>query len=197
MERAKFAVFVSGTGSNLRALVQRQETDLQWPAAIAAVVSNKPECQGVAFAVSKGLPVFARSPKEYATKADFEQAVLEFLTQQGIEYIALAGYMRLVGSVLLDAFPNHIFNIHPSLLPAFPGKQAVQDAFDAGVEDTGVTVHYVDAGMDTGPIVAQVPVQVDKSKGIEELYRRIHSVEHQLYGDVIGRVVERDRAEHS
>lgn len=189
IEKANLAVFVSGTGSNLRALYKRQYEDKTWPATIVAVVSNKPDCLGARFANEAGIPLFAHSPKEFASKEDYEKHILSFLKEAKVDYIALAGYMKLVGPVLLDAYPKRILNIHPSLLPAYPGKQAVQDAWDDGASVTGVTVHYVDEGIDTGQVIAQNPVSVAGIETVDELYTRIHEVEHQFYGDVLAKVV--------
>ncbi|QQE78566.1 phosphoribosylglycinamide formyltransferase [Alicyclobacillus sp. SO9] len=188
-KKANLAVFVSGTGSNLRALYKRQYDDSTWPVAVTAVVSNKPDCLGAQFAGEAGIPLFAHSPKEFASKEDYENNILSFLKEQNVDYIALAGYMKLIGAVLLNAYPKRIINIHPSLLPAYPGKQAVQDAWDDGASVTGVTVHYVDEGIDTGQVIAQQPVAVAGIDSLDELYTRIHEVEHQFYGDVLGQVV--------
>lgn len=186
--KTRWAVFVSGTGSNLRALVEREQTDSTWPAEIVAVVSDKPQCSAVAFAQSEGIPVFAENPRTFASVEAFEGQVLSFLRDSQVEYIALAGYMRIVREVLLKAFSNRILNIHPALLPSFPGKQAVLDAYTAGVDKTGVTVHLVDEGVDTGPILAQVTVEIHRELGLDALYDAIHRAEHKLYGDVIAKV---------
>jgi len=187
--KARLAVFVSGAGSNLRALAAHSTGDDAWPARIVAVVSDKPQCAGVAFAREAGISVYAHSPGNFASAREFETGVLGFLQRHGVQYIALAGYMRIIRDVLLEAYAGRILNIHPSLLPAFPGKQGVADAFAAGVDVTGVTVHLVDAGVDTGPILAQERVMIERAAGIEQLYEDIHQVEHRLYADTIARFV--------
>jgi phosphoribosylglycinamide formyltransferase-1 len=188
---ARFAVFASGNGSNLQALldVERQQAD--WPARIVAVVSDRPGCLAIERAERAGVPVFVMSPREYADKPAFERDVLRFLQAHRVEWIALAGYMRLVGEVLLGAYPDRILNIHPSLLPRFPGRHAVRDALRAGVSETGVTVHLVDAGIDTGPILLQETVAVPPGITEEQLLERIHAVEHRLYPRAIRLVLER------
>lgn len=182
--RVKVAVFVSGSGSNLQALIDQQKKP-DWPAEIALVVSDKPACYALERARMSGLSVLASSLRDYPDKAAYEAAILAELRTCQVEWIILAGYMKIVGDTLLDAYPNRIVNIHPSLLPAFPGKQAVKDALLAGATETGVTVHYVDAGMDTGPIIAQERVAIKPQESEESLLERIHRVEHQLYPRVI------------
>ena len=126
-----------------------------------------------------GIPVLELAPKTFETKAAYEAAiVVEALREKDVEWVVLAGYMRLVGDTLLTAYANRIVNIHPSLLPSFPGKDAIGQAMEHGVKVTGVTVHYVDAGMDTGPIIAQAAVDVvDGDRAATE--ERIHKVEHR------------------
>ena len=186
--RVPIAVFASGNGSNLAALLTA-ECAAGWPAKIALVVSDNPGCLAVQRAGDAGRDVFARSPKEYSDKASFEQAVLTELEKHGVKWIFLAGYMRLIGATLLDVYRQRIVNIHPSLLPAFPGRHAVQDALRAGVSETGVTIHFVDDGIDTGQIIAQRRVPVEDGMTEEQLLDRIHDVEHELYAEVVERVV--------
>lgn len=196
--RVPIAVFASGTGTNLQRLMDVEQEDPAWPAQIRLVVSDKPDCLAVARAQRAGIRVFARQPRDYPDKAAFERDVLEVLRECGIAWIILAGYMRIIGPTLLEAYPNRILNIHPSLLPAFPGRHAVRDALAAGVRETGVTVHLVDEGIDTGPILAQTRVPVDPGMTEEALLERIHRVEHELYPQVIralltGRLSEKRR----
>nr|WP_067930462.1 phosphoribosylglycinamide formyltransferase [Alicyclobacillus kakegawensis] len=175
------AVFASGNGSNLQALLEEPARNPAWPARVVAVVSDKPDACAVSRAQRAGVPVFARRPREYPDKPAFERDVLAFLRQHEVEWVALAGYMRLVGDVLLGAYANRILNIHPSLLPNFPGRQAVKDALAAGARETGVTVHLVDSGVDTGPILLQARVSIPECSSEEDLLTRIHAVEHGLY----------------
>ena len=175
----KIAVFASGSGSNFEAIAEvitRGELDAQ----IALVVTDKPGAFVVTRAQKFAIPVLELAPKTFETKAAYEAAVVEALRENDIEWVVLAGYMRLVGTTLLTAFENRIINIHPSLLPSFPGKDAIGQAMEHGVKVTGVTVHYVDAGMDTGKIISQAAVDVvDGDRAATE--EKIHAVEHQLY----------------
>ena len=177
--KAKIAVFASGSGSNFQAIQEAIERgDLQ--ASIELVVTDKPGAFVVTRANNYGIEVLELAPKAFESKAAYEEAIVVALRAKEVEWIVLAGYMRLVSDVLLHAYPNRIVNIHPSLLPSFPGKDAIGQAMEHGVKVTGVTVHYVDAGMDTGPIIAQAAVEViDGDREATE--QRIHQVEHALY----------------
>lgn len=175
----KIAVFASGSGSNFQALQEAIERgELQ--AKIEVVVTDKPGAFVVTRATSFNIPVLELAPKTFESKAAFEEAVVAELRARDIEWVILAGYMRLVGDVLLTAYENRIVNIHPSLLPSFPGKDAIGQAMAHGVKVTGATVHFVDAGMDTGPIIAQAAVDVVPGDR-EATEERIHKVEHELY----------------
>lgn len=175
----KIAVFASGSGSNFQAIQEAIERgELQ--ASVELVVTDKPGAFVVTRANNFGLDVLELAPKQFESKAAYETVLVEELRKRDIEWVVLAGYMRLVGDVLLSAYTNRIVNIHPSLLPSFPGKDAIGQAMEHGVKVTGVTVHYVDAGMDTGPIIAQAAVDVvDGDRAQTE--ERIHTVEHSLY----------------
>ncbi len=175
----KIAVFASGSGSNFQAIQEAIERgDLQ--AKVEVVITDKPGAFVVTRANRFGVPVVELAPKSFESKAAYEEKIVAELLSREVEWIVLAGYMRLVGDTLLTAYENRIVNIHPSLLPSFPGKDAIGQAMEHGVKVTGVTVHYVDAGMDTGPIIAQAAVDVvaDDREATEE---RIHKVEHELY----------------
>lgn len=177
--RPKFAVFASGSGSNFQAIHNAIEAG-HLSGTVTLVVTDKPDAFVVERAHIAGIETLAMKPSSFSSKEAYEQAVLQKLKELEVEWIVLAGYMRLIGNVLLDAFPNRIINIHPSLLPAFPGKDAIGQAMAHGVKVTGVTVHYVDAGMDTGPILAQAAIEVvDGNRELTE--ERIHALEHELY----------------
>ena len=177
------AVFASGSGSNYETIQQAiNEGTVQ--ATVKLVVTDKPDAYVIERAKKFGVEVLALRPKDFADKAAYEAAILAQLRARNIEWLVLAGYMRLVGPTLLGAYPNRIVNIHPSLLPSFPGKDAIGQAMAHGVKITGVTVHYVDEGMDTGRIIMQRAVDVvDGDREATE--SKIHAVEHNLYPEVL------------
>ena len=174
------AVFASGTGSNFDAIQQAIEEGAL-DADITLVVSDVPTSAVIDKAKRKGLKTFVFNPQSYPDKRSFEMEIVEALQAADVDFIILAGYMRLVGPTLLHAYEGKIVNIHPSLLPSFKGLDAIGQAFDAGVKITGVTIHYVDEGMDTGRIIAQEAVKVGDTYGRDDLQRAIQAVEHQLY----------------
>lgn len=178
------AVFASGSGSNFEALVERSRKQ-HWPQPISLLICDNPEAGALERAEGLQVPAVSFRPQEYENKAAYERDILACLQEHDIEWIALAGYMRLVGPTLLTAYPWRILNIHPSLLPAFQGKDAVQQALDYGVRWTGVTVHWVDEGIDTGPIIDQKPVLVEPHDTMETLQRKVQFVEHNLYPAVM------------
>jgi phosphoribosylglycinamide formyltransferase-1 len=186
----KIAVFASGTGSNFQAILDQVQLGAV-KAEIGLVVCDKPQAGVVDRAKLAGIPVFCFVPKEFKTKEDFESEILATLQKHQIDFVILAGYMRLIGSTLLDAYKNKIVNIHPSLLPAFPGKDAIGQAFHAGVKITGVTIHFVDAGMDTGPIIAQQAIEIANEDTVLTIADKIHKVEHALYPKVIQELVSK------
>ncbi|MGG2094031.1 phosphoribosylglycinamide formyltransferase [Bacillus sp. S13(2024)] len=181
---SRVAIFASGSGSNFQALVDAVEAgklDVQ----LSLLVCDQPSARVVERANDHHVPCFAFSTKDYESKEAFEQEILKKLQESEIDWIILAGYMRLIGPTLLAAYGGRIVNIHPSLLPSFPGKDAVGQAIEAGVKVTGVTIHYVDAGMDTGPIIAQEAVAVSENDTRESLQKKIQLVEHRLYVDTV------------
>lgn len=185
----KIAVFASGFGSNFEVIANAVESG-QIEAEIALMVTDKPDCYAVERAHNHHVEVFAFSPKSYANKAAYETEIAAQLQQRGVEMIFLAGYMRLIGDVLLNAFPNKIVNIHPALLPAFVGKHAIEQAYDYGVKIFGITIHYVDSGMDTGKIIAQDCFAIEGNETVDEVETKIHALEHKLYPQVIQQLVK-------
>lgn len=183
-----FAVFASGSGSNLQRFIDEARAG-SLPAELALVVSDRPLSLAVTRARRAGIPVFVFDPAAYPDKAAYEREVLAVLRARDITWLFLAGYMRLIGPTLLVPYRDHILNIHPSLLPRFPGKDAIGQAMRAGVEATGVTVHLVDAGIDSGPILAQEAVPVLPDDTADTLADRIHAVEHLLYPAVAAQVL--------
>lgn len=183
----KAAVFVSGSGTNLEALLNRQEAgDLE--AQIVTVISDRPDAYGLTRAARHGIPAHYVQARG-RDKKDYESQVLEILQEAGVEMIILAGYMRFVGPTLLKAYPKAIVNIHPAYLPEFPGAHGILDAWNAGVKETGVTVHYVDEGVDTGPVILQERVPVPETGGLEALEAAVHAREYDLFWRAVNKAV--------
>ncbi|WP_031497665.1 phosphoribosylglycinamide formyltransferase [Bryobacter aggregatus] len=179
----RLGILLSGRGSNFQAIYRAVESgSLQ--AEIACVISNVPDAPGLTFAVSKGLQIFALDSKG-VKRVDFDRRVLEILRTNKVDLVCLAGYMRLLSPEFVDAYRNRIVNIHPSLLPAFPGLDAQTQAFDYGVKIAGCTVHYVDEGLDSGKIIAQASVEVLPEDTAQTLSAKILEQEHLLYPKAI------------
>ena len=176
----KIGVLVSGSGTNLQAFIDAiaaKELDAE----IVLVVSSRPDAYGIERAKAANIPVLVLNKGVYADPKAADARIVAALQEAGAEYVFMAGYMRMVTPVMLDAFPNRVVNLHPALLPSFKGAHGIQDAFDAGVKYTGVTVHFANAEYDKGPIIAQEPVAVLETDTVETLEERIHAVEHRLY----------------
>lgn len=178
--RARLGVLVSGGGSNLQALLDAG-AQADYPAEVACVVSNVPTAFGLERARKAGVSAVALDHKAFGSRADFERALGDTLRAAGVEWVCLAGFMRLLSADFLAGFPGRVLNIHPALLPAFPGLHAQRQALERGVKITGCTVHFVDAGTDTGPIIAQAAVPVLPDDTEESLSARILAEEHRLY----------------
>ena len=176
----KIAIFASGNGSNFEAIVTAAQSG-KLRVNPTLLVCDKPGAGVISRAESKGVEALVVSPKAYPDMAACEADILAELQKRDIRFLVLAGYMRLVGKTLLGAYPNQIVNIHPSLLPLFPGTDAIRRAYESGALETGVTVHYVDEGMDTGPVIAQHRVPIEKDDTLKSLEEKIHKAEHQLY----------------
>ncbi|MYL36098.1 phosphoribosylglycinamide formyltransferase [Pontibacillus yanchengensis] len=183
------AVFASGSGSNFEAIAEEALAG-RLPCQVKVLVCDREHAPVKEKAQALGISVFCFRPRDYEQKADFEAEIVRMLQEADVELIALAGYMRLVGSTLLKAYEGRIMNIHPSLLPAFPGKEAVEQAMEANVKVTGVTVHLVDEGMDTGPIIEQEVVRIQTTDDAQSLQKKIQQIEHRLYPAVIQQFVE-------
>lgn len=185
----KIAVFASGNGSNFEAIAKSMNQG-EIEGAIVLVFSDRTDAYVLERAKSLQIPVRSFSPKQFTNKVEYEREILKELEAKEVELLVLAGYMRLIGPTLLNAYPNRILNIHPALLPEFPGLHGIRDAFEAGVKQTGVTVHYVDNGVDTGPILAQKRVNIEENETLASLELKIHQAEHQLYPEVIQDVIQ-------
>jgi phosphoribosylglycinamide formyltransferase-1 len=174
-------VLVSGRGTNLQALI-----DAGLP--IAAVASNKPGVPALERAEAAGIPARVFELERYADRNARDRELADWLQLRGVDFVVLAGYMHLLTPGFLERFPDRVVNVHPSLLPEFPGANAVDDALAAGVDTTGVTVHFVDHGLDSGAVIKQEPVPVEPR---ETLLDRIHSVEHRLLPEVVRQLCAR------
>ena len=178
------AIFASGRGSNFSAIAAAvQKGSLK--ARLALVVCDNPRAGVIAKAARCGVTCCLVCRGDFPSKAVFEDAIISRLKQEKVELIVLAGFMRILGPRLLAAYRNRIINIHPALLPAFKGAQAIKDAFNYGAKTTGVTVHFVDEKTDHGPIILQEPVAVRKNETMASLEARIHATEHRVYPKAI------------
>lgn len=177
MEKLRLGVLVSGSGTNLQAILDAVAGG-RLAADVRLVLSNKADAYALERARGAGVATRVLSHKDYADRPAFDAAMVEALRAAGVEWVALAGFMRLVTSTFLGAFPWRVINIHPALLPAFPGVKAVEQALAYGAKVTGCTVHLVDEGTDTGPVVLQRAVPIHEDDDVASLQARIHAEEH-------------------
>lgn len=180
----KFAVMASGNGSNLQAVIGAVQAK-KIKAQLAVVISDKKEAYALVRARKANIPAVFIDPRNYADRASFDAAIVKVLQEAAVDFVVMAGFMRIVTAAFIKAYPNKILNVHPSLLPAFKGAHAIQDAFDYGVKVTGVTIHLVDEKMDNGEVIAQVPVNILPKDTLATLEKRVHQAEHQLLPGVI------------
>ncbi|MGX7262838.1 phosphoribosylglycinamide formyltransferase [Enterococcus crotali] len=190
----KLAVFASGNGSNFQAIAEAVVAGVI-DAEITLLFCDKRDAYVVQRAKSLLIPVISFSPNDFSSKAMYEAEILHLLEEEQIDLVILAGYMRIVGPTLLEVFSNRIINIHPSLLPDFPGLHGIKDAFYAKVPETGVTIHYVDDGVDTGPIIAQEKIEIKATDSLDSLEEKIHRVEHKLYPSVLAKLIKNQQGE--
>ena len=193
----RIGVLVSGSGSNLQAIINAIE-EKSLAAEIACVISNRADAFGLQRAASLGIPHLHVDHRAFSGREAYDVRLVEVLRSNGVDLVVLAGFMRIVTPVLLDAFPKAVMNIHPALLPSFPGLHAQRQALDYGVKVSGCTVHFVDAGTDTGPIIIQATVPVLDDDDEASLSARIQVEEHRIYPEAIrlfaaGRLSIRDR----
>lgn len=180
MRKKVLGILVSGRGSNLQAFVDAINSD-RLVAKIGVVIADNPEANALRRVAGLNIPTAVVERKKYATKQAFEAAIIEQLDLHHVELVLLAGFMRILSPQFINRFPTRIMNIHPALLPAFPGLDAQQQALDYGVKVSGATVHFVDEGMDSGPIVLQEAVPVEEDDNVASLSERILHLEHRLY----------------
>jgi phosphoribosylglycinamide formyltransferase-1 len=197
MKKLTLGVLASGRGSNLQSIIDACKKG-ELGAEVKVVISDQPNAYALKRAKQHGIDAYYINIKDFADKAAYEQRIVELLQQYQVELVCLAGYMRLVGATILAVYPQRIMNIHPSLLPSFPGLHAHQQALDHGVKVSGCTVHFVDAGMDSGPIILQAAVPVADDDTVDTLSERILAQEHRIYPEAIrlfatGKLLSRGR----
>jgi len=184
MSERRFGILISGRGSNMVALVEAALRG-EIAARPAVVISNRPKAPGLELAAGRGVETLAINHRDYESREQFDRAVVAALEEHGVELVCLAGFMRLLSPFFIRAFPDRIINIHPSLLPAFPGLDVQQQALDHGVKVSGCTVHFVDEDLDAGPIIVQRTVPVLEGDDADSLAARILVEEHQAYTEAV------------
>jgi phosphoribosylglycinamide formyltransferase 1 len=180
----QIAVLASGQGSNLEAILEAIERG-DVSGRVVLVISDRSRAPALEKARKRGIEALYLSPKDFKNRADYDRALIDQISGAGVHLVVLAGFMRLLSADFIKAFPQRIMNIHPSLLPAFPGLDGVEQAFNYGVKVTGCTVHFVDEGLDSGPVILQEAVPVIQHDTLLTLEQRIHASEHRLYSTAI------------
>ncbi|OGU14911.1 MAG: phosphoribosylglycinamide formyltransferase [Geobacteraceae bacterium GWC2_53_11] len=180
----RIGVLVSGSGTNLQAIIDRIESG-EIHAEVACVISNKADAYALTRAARHGIPVVVHENHRFSKRQEYDAETVAILKSYNVDLVILAGFMRILTNVMVNAFPHAIMNIHPALLPAFPGLHAQQQALDYGVRYSGCTVHFVDTGTDTGPIIMQTVVPVEQDDTEETLSARIQKAEHQTFAAAI------------
>ncbi|MEO2077241.1 MAG: phosphoribosylglycinamide formyltransferase [Bacillus sp. (in: firmicutes)] len=191
----RFAVFASGSGSNFQAIVDKVQSG-ELVADLSLLICDQPGAYVIERARQARIPTFVFRAKDYPSKADYEREISFLLRERNIDFIVLAGYMRLIGPTLLKEFEGQIVNIHPSLLPDFPGKDAIGQALAAKAKWSGVTIHYVDEGMDTGPIIVQERIRLEDQETRKSLQEKIQAIEHKLYPSILQMLLTRGEVSH-
>lgn len=185
----RLGVLISGSGTNLQAIIDAAEAGTL-DAEVALVISDRADAFGLERARTHGIETALVERGGFASAADFNAAIRETLRDHAVEWVVMAGYMRLLGREVLDAFPDHVLNLHPALLPSFPGADGIGDALDYGVKVTGVTVHFANENFDEGPVIAQEALAVFEDDTKESLAARIHEIEHRIYPTALQLIAE-------
>jgi len=185
----KFAVFVSGNGTNLQAIIDAVKCgDIK--AELALVFSDRRKAYALERAKAAGIKTLCLVRKDYATPQSYERDIVIQLKEEGVDFVILAGFMKVLSSFFIKTYPNHIINVHPSLLPAFKGARGIKDSFTYGAKVAGVTIHFVDDKMDHGPIILQDSFKVSEKETLESLEARIHKMEHKIFPKAIALFAE-------
>ena len=180
----KIAILASGSGTNAQAMIDKAAQGTL-DVSIALIVCNRPGAGVIARAEKAGIPCLVLDHKTFADRESFDACMVQALREAGAELVVLAGYMRLLTPVFLEAFAGRVINIHPALLPSFPGVHAGSDACEYGVKISGCTVHFVEEKMDSGPVIIQAAVPVNPGEEVDDLMQRIHAMEHRIYPQAI------------
>ena len=188
-ENRRLGVLISGRGSNLQAIIDAIK-DGRLKATVAIVISNRADALGLDKARTAGIETLVLPQSAYSTREEYDQVLVQHLQERQVDLVCLAGFMRLLSQVFIDAFPNAVLNVHPSLLPAFPGLDAQRQAWEHGVRVSGATVHLVTVDLDAGPIVEQAAVPVRADDTPETLAARILVEEHRIYPQAIARILD-------
>lgn len=177
-------VFASGNGSNFENIVKSKIKN----GIVKLLIVDHGDAYAIKRAIKLNIPYIFINPKAYKNKEEYEIEIKKHLDEYKIDLIALAGYMRYIGKVLLEAYPNKIINLHPAYLPNFPGATSIRDAYEAKVPYTGVTIHYVDAGVDTGEVIHQEKIIIDPKWDLDELEKHVHALEYKMYPEVLNKL---------
>ncbi len=188
----RFAVLASGYGSNLQAIIRSVKAK-EIKASLALVVSDQPKAYALTRAKRAGIPTMVFRPNDFSTREKFDRAIVRSLKEKKIDFVVLAGFMRILSPFFVRSYRNKILNIHPALLPKFKGAHAIRDALKAGVDQTGVTVHMVDEQVDHGPVLMQQSLDIKKTDSLASLEKRIHALEHKLYPLAIKFLIEKKK----
>jgi phosphoribosylglycinamide formyltransferase-1 len=180
----RFVVFASGYGSNLQALIDETKKK-KIAAQLCVVVSDKKDAFALTRALKAGIPTVVVDPRKFLNREAMDRAIVKELKSFNVDFVVLAGYMRILSPYFIKTFRHKVLNIHPALLPSFKGAHAIKDAFESGVKSTGVTVHFVDEKVDHGPVIAQEALQIKKTDTVKTLEARIHKLEHKMYPKVV------------
>ena len=189
MSKKRIAFLVSGNGSNMQNLIERMQkgTILADP---VLVICNRPEARALERAALLRVPACVIDHEQFKSRADFDQELAEVIDSTSVDYVCFAGFMRLLTPEFVNRYPRKLINIHPSYLPDFPGAQAIRDAYIARARETGVTVHYVDAGVDTGPVILQKKVPIYLGETLEAVEERVHAMEYEIYPEALNLILK-------
>ena len=187
--KTRFGVLISGSGTNLQAVIDATESGAL-DAEVAVVISNHDSARGLVRAKDHGIDAVYVDRAAYPSPRDYNAAIRDILRDHVCDYVVMAGYMRLLGKEVLDFFPDRVINLHPALLPSFPGASGISDAFNSGVKVTGVTVHFANEVFDEGPIIAQEAVAIAEDDTLAMLQAKLHEVEHRILPETLQLIAE-------